>query len=250
MSYAAIQIEVVPDEQVEKHGTSCIGCPIRQHSVCAALSDEELPQLQKIRRRRRVDSEEQLAWEGDDHALLATVREGVVAMTASTIDGQDQIVGLAFAGDFVGRPFGGTTAFGIVPIGNVELCVFPRDAFDKLAREHRNMEHQLLLRTLEELDKTRGWLRLLGKTTARQKLAAFLIDLSRRSSVATERLEGPHLRLPFNRRQIADILGLTIETVSRQFTMLREAGIVSLPNRRDVLITNLADLQRDAGNTK
>lgn len=227
--------------------TACRDCPVRTLSLCAALSDEEIVQVEHFRRRRSVAATEQLAWEGASGSLLATVREGVVAMTASTANGQEQIVGLAFAGDFVGRPFGHGTGFGIRPLGRAEICVFPRDTFDKLAREHRELGHRLLVHTLDQLESTRNGLRLLSNATARQKMAAFLLDMSKRKSIALARADGAYLRLPFSRQQIAQIVGLTIETVSRQFTSMRTAGLLSLPGRREVEIHELRRMGCEAG---
>lgn len=116
-----------------------------------------------------------------------------------------------------------------------------RRDFDAFAREHPALEHKLLERTLGELDRTRRWMLLLGRKSASEKLASFLLELSERLSPATCEVdfgEPGHTRieLPFSRQQIADVLGLTIETVSRQFTRLKSEGVIDLPSRREVVI--------------
>jgi CRP/FNR family transcriptional regulator len=129
--------------------------------------------------------------------------------------------------------------------------VFNRRDFDAFAREHPKLEHKLLERTLGELDRTRRWMLLLGRKSASEKVASFLLEMAERlvepgcsiSLLPTVRT----LTLPFSRQQIADVLGLTIETVSRQFTRLKDEGIIALPSRREVSILDPEGLTAEAG---
>ena len=117
--------------------------------------------------------------------------------------------------------------------------MFQRADFDRFAREHSRLEHKLLERTLGELDRTRRWMVLLGRMSAEQKIAAFLLEMSERLAPATCSLSlgaADRIELPLSRQQIADVLGLTIETVSRQFTRMRADGLIDLPSRREVAI--------------
>uniref|UniRef100_UPI00242FAE17 helix-turn-helix domain-containing protein n=2 Tax=Sphingobium TaxID=165695 RepID=UPI00242FAE17 len=99
----------------------------------------------------------------------------------------------------------------------------------------------LLQRTLDDLDRARSWMLLLGRKNAREKIATFLLDMSRR--LAREGLPPlDRFDLPLSRQQIADVLGLTIETVSRQLTDLKRIGIIALPGRRMVEIRDRAAL--------
>jgi CRP/FNR family transcriptional regulator len=113
------------------------------------------------------------------------------------------------------------------------------------------LEHKLLERTLAELDRTRSWMMLLGRKTAPEKIATFLLEMSERlaETGCTPLAPGPATRftLPFSRQQVADVLGLTIETVSRQFTKLKNEGVIDLPARRDVEILNRSSLVALAG---
>ena len=117
---------------------------------------------------------------------------------------------------------------------------------DHFAREHPRLEHKLLERTLGELDRTRRWMLLLGRMNAEQKVASFLIEMADRlgNGVAGAQTS---LILPVSRQQIADVLGLTIETVSRQLTRLRSAGAIELPSRREIILRDRADLELRAG---
>ena len=118
--------------------------------------------------------------------------------------------------------------------------MFYRADFDRFAREHPRLEHRLLERTLSELDRTRRWMLLLGRLNAEQKLASFLLETAERlapASCAFVPGEAPRrIELPLSRQQIADVLGLTIETVSSQFTRMKKEGLIDIAGRREVTI--------------
>jgi CRP/FNR family transcriptional regulator len=218
---------------------------VRNRAICADLTDDEIALLNTIGRRRRLAAGEQLMWEGDDAVLVANVIEGMLKLFTQTSDGREQILGLAYPSDFLGRPFGHSTPYGVEALGAAEVCVFQRADFERFARGHPHLEHKLLERTLAELDRTRRWMLLLGRMDAEKKLATFLLELSERVSPAGYlAADGgqANLVLPLSRQQIADVLGLTIETVSRQFTRLRNEGLIATPTRREVCILDTAEL--------
>ena len=193
---------------------------------------------------------EPLIWEDDDSLLVANVIDGVLKLVTSTEDGREQIVGVAYPSDFIGRPFGQTSRASVVALTDARVCVFARNDFDRFAREHPELEHKLLERTLSELDRTRSWMMLLGRKTAPEKIATFLLEMSERlAETGCQPSFGPARRfsLPFSRQQVADVLGLTIETVSRQFTKLKNDGVIELPSRREVEIVNRGALLALAG---
>ena len=202
--------------------STCDQCVVRNRSICAALDENEIKLLNSIGRRRNLTAGESLIWEGEDSVLVANVIEGVLKLSTGTEDGHEQIVGVVYPSDFIGRPFGATTGYGVTALTDARVCVFSRRDFDGFAREHPSLGQKLLERTLGELDRTRRWMLLLGRKSASEKVASFLLELM-------ERLVEPgckvvfdqpsrQLELPFSRQQIADVLGLTIETVSRTLT--------------------------------
>ena len=153
--------------------------------------------------------------------------------------------------DFIGRPFGKTTGHGVTALTESKVCVFNRRDFDAFAREHPALEHKLLQRTLAELDRTRRWMLLLGRKSASEKVASFLVEMCERvASAGCDAEAMPDevlIELPVSRQQIADVLGLTIETVSRQFTRFKADGIIDLPSRREVLVRDRHALAAEAG---
>jgi CRP/FNR family transcriptional regulator, anaerobic regulatory protein len=231
---------------------SCDLCVVRNRAICSALDGTELSALNAIGRTRMVEPGESLIWEGEDSILVANVIEGVLKLSSNTEDGREQIVGVVYPSDFIGRPFGGTSGHGVTALTEAKVCVFARRDFDAFAHEHPALEHKLLERTLGELDRSRRWMLLLGRKSASQKLASFLIELSERLSgngcgIDFEETGQRTITLPFSRQQIADVLGLTIETVSRQFTQLKNDGILELPSRREVVIADFDALVAEAG---
>lgn len=227
--------------------STCDVCAVRHHAICSALDAGEVEALSVIGRRRTLGSGESLIWEGDDSVLVANVIEGVLKLANGTQDGREQIVGVVYPSDFIGRPFGATTRQTVTALTDARVCVFSRADFDGFAHSHPALEHKLLTRTLVELDRTRRWMLLLGRKSAEEKIATFLLDMSEQlADPGGESAPGQPLErfeLPFSRQQIADILGLTIETVSRQFTRFKREGAIDLPSRRAVAIRDRAALQ-------
>lgn len=224
---------------------SCETCLVRNRAICAVLDGEELGVLNRIGRMRSISAGHSLMWEGDDSLLVANVIEGVLKLSTGTSDGREQIVGIVYPADFIGRPFGARSQQTVTALTDARVCTFTRNDFDGFARSHPNLEHKLLERTLTELDRARHWMLLLGRKSATEKVATFLLEMS-------ERLVEPGcgiddnpidaFDLPFGRQQIADVLGLTIETVSRQLTRLKSEGVIDLVSRRGIVIRDRAAL--------
>lgn len=231
--------------------SACDTCVVRNRAICSSLDDEELKTLNTIGRRRTLEPGESLMWEGEDSVLVANVIEGVLKLSTGTEDGREQIVGVVYPSDFIGRPFGATSGHGVTALTEARVCVFSRRDFDAFAREHPALEHELLQRTLAELDRTRRWMLLLGRKSASEKLATFLLEMSERlidpGCGDAPELPLKRFALPFSRQQVADVLGLTIETVSRQFTRMKAEGLIDLPSRREVIILDHAALTAEAG---
>jgi CRP/FNR family transcriptional regulator, anaerobic regulatory protein len=225
---------------------ACTTCAVREKAICQSLCEAELAELSQLGRRHTVASGETLMWQGDEEMVVGNVIDGVLKLTAATADGREQTLGIVYPSDFIGRPFGRTSSHSVVAVSDAKVCTFPRSAFDRFAEEHPDLEHKLLQRTLTELDRSRQWMVLLGRKSAGERLAAFLLDMAERLGTADE---AGHIRfdLPFGRQDIADLLGLTIETVSRQITKLREEGVIATPDRRGIVVLDRDWLTDSAG---
>lgn len=224
---------------------------MRDRAICAELEEAEILLLNDIGRPMHLEPGERLLWEGEDAVLVANVVDGIMKLSTQTADGKEQILGLAYPSDFLGWPFGPTTPYGAEALTSTQVCVFPRTEFERFAREHPRLEHKLLERTLTELDRTRRWMLLLGRMNAEQKLASFLLETAERlvPPPCGSAAEGAarELTLPLSRQQIADVLGLTIETVSRQFTRMKNEGLIEVLGRREIAILQPEALEDRAG---
>ncbi len=225
----------------------CSDCGVRDRSLCSSLTDEELAAIVPLGQHRHMARGDALLHEGDSPLVCANVQAGVLKIASVTRSGAESIVGLLYPGDFVGHPFAGTHEFDVVALTEVDLCVFPRLVFERMLGDHRRMEQMLLSRTLAELDRARGWLVQMARATAAAKVAGFLDDMAQRlvPSDCQRGLGlgiGARFDLPLSRGEIADLLGLTIETVSRQMTRLGAAGIIGLPGGRGIIVVNPAAL--------
>jgi CRP/FNR family transcriptional regulator len=224
----------------------CSQCVVRNRAICAGLEPDELDALGQLGRKQRVTKGQTVVWEGDDSVVVANVIEGVLKVSMSISDGREQIVGLVFASDFIGRPFGQQSPYSVTALTDSELCIFSRSTFDSFARRHPELEHKLLRRTLTELDRAHEWMLLLGKKTATERIATLLLEMSARlgeTGCSADKNALDSFELPLDRQQMGDVLGLTIETVSRQLSLLKAGGVINLPDRRTVTIQDRARLQ-------
>lgn len=219
--------------------SACENCVVRNHAICSVLDMDELSVFSRIGRTINLEKGQSLIWEGDQSLIVANIVSGLFKLTTSLDDGREQIIGIAYPADFVGRPFGTTNEYTVTALTDARLCVFSRTDFDRFAPDHPEMEHKLLEKTLDELDRARRWMLLLGRKSAPEKVASFLLEMSQKLAGAGCDFTDKQLstfELPFGRQQVADILGLTIETVSRQLTQMKNSDLIDLPDRRHVHI--------------
>jgi len=178
----------------------------------------------------------------------SNILSGVVKLTKSLSDGRQQIVGLQFAPDFLGRPFKVESPINAEAATPVSLCSFPKATLERMMKESPELEHRLLRQTLNELDEARDWMVTLGRKTASEKVASFLLMIARNIDPTLDpTASSASFNLPLTRADIADFLGLTIETVSRQLTRLRTDGVIRIENNRHVTVDNLARLESRSG---
>ncbi|MBZ6378306.1 Crp/Fnr family transcriptional regulator [Pacificimonas flava] len=228
---------------------SCEMCVVRNRAVCSVLDGEELSVLNRIGRRQTLAPGQSLYWEGDDALLVGNVLEGVLKLTTSLSDGREQTVGLVYPSDFIGRPFGNTAGHSVTALTEARICTFAQSDFERFAEDHPKLEHKLYEKTLTELDRAREWMLLLARKSASERIATFLLEMSdrlRASGCAPLPGTLDRFELPFGRQQIGDVLGLTIETVSRRLTALKREGIIDLEGRRGIVIVDRAALEDQA----
>ena len=227
----------------------CLDCTIRLQAVCSHADSAELAELERIKRYRSYAPGQVIASAGEEPALVGSVVEGIAQLATLLPDGRRQMVGLLFPSDFIGRPGRSRIGYDIAAVTPVTLCTFRNPDFERLLRRHPALERRLLEMTLDELDGAREWMLLLGRKTAREKLASLLMMMARRDGALVRRLpwDGQRVPLRLTRQSIADYLGLTIETVSRQFSALRRDGLLDLRDQRAAVIRDAARLAAETG---
>ncbi|MBB5516420.1 CRP/FNR family transcriptional regulator [Rubricella aquisinus] len=227
----------------------CADCPIRHNAVCAHCETDELGTLDAMKTYRNFAAGETVIWAGDDLTFLGSVIDGVASLSRTLSDGRRQMVGMLFPSDFVGRPGRSTTPYDVVAATDLRLCTFRKKPFEELIARTPSIERRLLSMTLDELDAAREWMTLLGRKTAREKISSVLLIFARRSAALQKDTvgDGFSFALPVTREVIADYLGLTIETVSRQISALKKEGLITLNGARQVVINDHDALKEQCG---
>jgi CRP/FNR family transcriptional regulator, anaerobic regulatory protein len=235
---------------IRKHShMRCSECPIRHRAVCAHCSRQELDALDEIKSYRSFSPGETVIWSGEALTFVGSVVSGVATLSSTLSDGRRQMVGLLLPSDFLGRPGRRTAAYDVVAATDITFCMFQKDAFEQMIRESPNLGNRLLQMTLDELDSAREWMLLLGRKTAREKISSLFVIMARRDAELHQAVTVDGLRFPLyiTREAMADYLGLTIETVSRQISALRREKIIELVDTRTVLVPDFDRLLDEAG---
>lgn len=229
----------------------CGDCPIRYRAVCSRCDADELLALENIKYYRSFQAGQTVMWSGDQMDFVASVVMGVAILTQTMEDGRRQMVGLLLPSDFVGRPGRTIAPYDVTATTDLVMCCFRRKPFEELMTRTPHLAHRLLEMTLDELDAAREWMLLLGRKTAREKIASLLAILARRHSVLQETPHKGAIRfdLPLTREEMADYLGLTLETVSRQINALKRDGVVDLLDRRSIRVPDYQRLVAESGDS-
>jgi CRP/FNR family transcriptional regulator, anaerobic regulatory protein len=227
----------------------CAECPIRHRAVCAKCEADELAELENMKTYRSYAAGQPIAWEGETAEFVGSVVHGVAALTQTMVDGRRQMVGLLLPSDFMGRPGRTVASFDVTAVTDLTLCCFQRKPFERMMAATPRVAERLLEMTLDELDAAREWMLLLGRKTARERIASLMVILARRSVMLSQGLPKQTVSfvLPLTREAMADYLGLTLETVSRQISQLKSEGVVVMESSRNVTIPDLDRLLEEAG---
>ncbi|HEX7886995.1 MAG TPA: helix-turn-helix domain-containing protein [Phenylobacterium sp.] len=205
-------------------GGGCAYCRARPFSVCASVPDADLHRLDALAETVVLAAGQALFHEGDPAGHVFNVTSGSVRTYRLLADGRRHIAGFLFAGDFIGLGVGETYGLSAEAIEATTVCRFRASEYRALMAERRELEAALLARAGDELAAAQRQMLLLARKTALERVASFLLDLP----AADPLRPGPAgiVRLPMTRSEMADYLGLTLETVSRTLTRLKRSGLV------------------------
>jgi CRP/FNR family nitrogen fixation transcriptional regulator len=177
---------------------------------------------------------EELFAEGEDTEYFYQVVSGTIRSYKLLSDGRRQIDAFHLQGDIFGLEAGAEHRFSAEAVGDASVIAYRRSRLGALIQEDPAFRDRIMSATLRSLERAQDHMLLLGRKTAQEKLATFLLDMAHRISDDEE-----HFELPMQRSDIADHLGLTIETVSRTLTQFARSGLIRLlPASRSIGLCN------------
>lgn len=189
---------------------------------------------------RMLAKGEELFAEGDPADYFYKVVSGSIRTCKLLSDGRRQIDAFHLPGDIFGLEAGTEHRFTAEALGDATLMAFRRSRLAELTAADPAFANQVLASMMKCLGRAQDHMLLLGRKTAQEKIATFLLDMAKRISG-----DDDHLELPMQRSDIADHLGLTIETVSRTLTQFARQGLIRLQaGSRSVDLCNLAALRQ------
>lgn len=220
---------LAPARQLEPlpHGHPCQGCEVRDKAVCGVLDRARLEKFRSLGWTLKLSSGQALFHEGDPATRVFTLTRGTLKLYKLLADGRRQVTGFLHPGDFLGISVDDEHAFSAEALEESQLCWFPRGRFDDFVEEQPTMERELYRMAAHELAAAQQQFVLLGRKTASERLASFLLLLDERAELSNG-VGAAMVRLPMSRSDIADYLGLTKETVSRVMSALKRDRIIRL----------------------
>lgn len=222
----------------------CAVCGARGIAVCGSMTPPELVTFGQEMQQINLDAGQPLIDEGESDDYIFSVVSGCLKSYKTMPDGRRQVTGFMFAGDFLGLTKSDHYPSSVEAVSPAVLCRMERRKLDHFTECIDNLEHRLHDLTGEALADSQGQMLLLGRKTAAERLATFLLKLAARAKMRG-RPDNP-VAVPMSREDIADFLGLTTETVSRTFTKLRKAGLIGADQNHQIEVLDRAELERMA----
>lgn len=205
----------------------------------ASPVDEDLRALQQIGTKVRFSRNQTIFNDGDEAMNCYKVISGAVRLCKHMADGRRQIADFLLAGDLFGFMQFGHYKFTAEAVGDVVLMCYPQRQVARLSSSMPNLRGRLLVLLSQRLLGMQDHLVMLGRQTAKERIASFLLHVAERSDAE----EGLVFDLPMSRQDIADYLGLTIETVCRMLSELKREKIIAIPRVGQIVLNDIEALQ-------
>ncbi|WP_024890455.1 Crp/Fnr family transcriptional regulator [Luteimonas huabeiensis] len=213
-----------PETMRRKPHDGCAGCLARPLAVCASLPEDLTYVLEASAGQLRLPAGATLVREGTPRREVYTMTHGMMRRVRLLPDGRRLVAGFLMPGDFIGLTGDSHHRHTLEAVTDCAMCVFSLTDMRALCERHPELESGLLGQACSELDAARSSLMSLARMTPLERLAGFLLDMSQRQRQRGG--EPSRVELPMTRADIADHLGLTVETVSRSFTRLKREDVV------------------------
>lgn len=211
---------------------------IRQHG----LSDH-LARLKDCAVRLRFHRGDVIAAAGDAAAHIYVVGAGCLRLTHHGKDGRRHIADFLFGGDVWGLGDARSFVLSAEAVAPTTITAYPRQQFDRLGEGNNQLRAEILTHLSDSIQRAHQHLFLLSCLSARERVATFLTRMMRKSQL----VYGARLDLPMGRQDIADHLGLTVETVCRTLAALRAENRIEVPNAHLVIVRDASALSAVAG---
>ena len=224
---------------------ACLDCDVRKKAICAALDDSEVGALEAIMTATALEPNQALVYEGDPRRRVYSLTTGMLRLSTILPDGRRQITGFLMPGDYLGLADDQTYSQTAEAVSASNLCSFAVPQMDALMERFPRLKDRLYVMTREALRRARDNQIVLGRLAPVEKVASFLLVMARRAAEIGRASD--FVELPMTRTDIADYLGLTIETVSRSFTKLKNQNLIQLPDPHRVMIVDRRSLEAVAG---
>jgi CRP/FNR family transcriptional regulator, anaerobic regulatory protein len=179
---------------------------------------------------------------GDDNIASAALISGALKVSTVDAEGNEQILSVIHPAGFVGEMFAPIAHHDVTALTDSRLCLFSRDDYEAAVHEYPALAEALLRRSSAELIEARNLLDLKGRRSAEAKMAGLIMAFAKSASDSSCHAASS-FDLPLSRNDIANLLGLTIETVSRQITRLERAGLIARKGARGLEIRNAPALE-------
>ncbi|WP_297516145.1 helix-turn-helix domain-containing protein [uncultured Caulobacter sp.] len=186
----------------------------------------------------RLSRDEEIFGEGEDADYVYQVVSGAVRTYRILRDGRRQIDEFHFAGDYFGLEMGATHRVTAEALTDATVRMVRRGALSDLAAQRGDAARAIFRLTAEGLQRSQDHVLMLGRRSAQERVVGLLLDIAQRTRAEAE------LDVPMGRQDMADYLGLTIETVSRTLTALQDEGLIALPSVRHVVLKDRRSLER------
>jgi CRP/FNR family transcriptional regulator len=230
-----------------RHEMTCSSCNLREMCLPMDLDNEALRRVEQVvYARRRVKRGDALFNAGDPFNAVYAVRSGFLKTTVINDDGREQVTGFHMPGELLGLDGIGTSRYNgnAVALEDAELCVLPFSLLEEIGRDIPTMQRHLHGVLSREIVRDHGVMMLLGSMRAEERLAAFLLNLSKRFTHRGYSPSDFHLRM--TREEIGSYLGLKLETVSRLFSRFQDDGLIEV-QQKHVRIVDIEGLQAVMG---
>ena len=227
-------------DKSDKNQTRCATCEIRSYSFCRCLKDDQLNIFSKISSEKEFKNKQTVFLQEEESKNLYNITQGNIKIYKLLRDGRIQIIGFLYPGDFFGSYKKGKYNYSAESIGDVKLCVFKQEVLDNYLEKNMNLAKELLHMTSHELTLAQDRIGVLGKLNANQRMATFILNISKqRARIGWQ--DNP-ISLPMVRQDIADYLGLTLETVSRELTKLKTSNLIKVLSSSQIYLRDKASL--------